>query len=138
MALIKWTPLYEPLLDIEQAFADTSLAGFNPAVDVYAKNNSLIAEIALAGIDPKNVKITVEDNVLNIEGSTVKKTEVDETNYYRKEVRSGSFHRLISLPSSVNAERSKAEYEKGMLRITMPKKDTVKATSVHIDIKDKK
>lgn len=133
MALIKWTPLYEPLLDLERSFDD--MRAFTPAIDLYEKDDTLIAEVALAGIDPKNVQIHIEDNVLNIEGSMEKKTEVDDANYYRKEVRSGSFHRVISLPATVNATGTTAEYDKGILKITMPKKEEAKAKPITINIK---
>jgi HSP20 family protein len=133
MALIKWSPLYEPFLDIERAFDD--MRSFAPAIDLYDKGDDLIAEVALAGINPEHVKLHIEDSVLNIEGSMEKKTEVDETNYYRKEVRSGAFHRVISLPTSVNGPMAKAEYEKGILKITMPKKEEIKATPITIQIK---
>ena len=135
MALIKWTPFYEPFLDMERAFGESTLAAFNPAIDLYEKDNNLIAEVALAGIDPEKVKINIEDSVLDIEGSLEKKSEIDEKNYYRKEVRAGSFHRVISLPTSVNAEGATAEYEKGILKITMPKKEEVKAKSISVHIK---
>ncbi len=133
MALIKWSPLYEPFLDIERAFED--MRSFAPAVDLYEKGDDLVAEVALAGIDPEKVKLHVEDSVLNIEGSLEKKTEVDEANYYRKEVRSGAFHRVINLPASVQGSLVKAEYEKGILKITMPKKEETKSTPITIEIK---
>ncbi len=133
MALIKWSPLYEPFLNIEQAFDD--MRAYSPAIDLYEKGDDLIAEVALAGINPEQVRLHIEDTVLNIEGSMEKKTEVDEANYYRKEVRSGAFHRVVSLPTSVNGALAKAEYEKGILRITMPKKEEAKATPITIHIK---
>lgn len=135
MALIKWTPFYEPFLDMERAFGESTLAAFNPAIDLYEKDNNLIAEVALAGIDPEKVKINIEDSVLDIEGSLEKKSEIDEKNYYRREVRSGSFHRMISLPSAVNSEKTQAEYDKGILKITMPKKDEVHSKPMKVNIK---
>src|SRR5436190_834452 len=121
MALIKWSPLFEPFLEIERAFSD--MHSFTPAVDLYEKGANVVAEIALVGINPDNVKIHIEDSILNIEGFMEKKTEVDESNYYRKEVRAGSFHRVISLPTIVDGASTKAEYEKGILKVIMPKKE---------------
>ncbi|MEK7583947.1 MAG: Hsp20/alpha crystallin family protein [Patescibacteria group bacterium] len=135
MALIKWTPFYEPFLDMERSFGEQGLASFNPAIDLYEKDNDLIAEVALAGIDPEKVKISIEDNVLDIEGSLEKKSEIDENNYYRREVRSGSFHRMISLPAAVNSEKTQAEYDKGILKITMPKKDEAHSKPIKVTIK---
>src|SRR5438552_3806745 len=125
MAIIKWTPLYEPLLDIERAFDEFApfRGGFSPAIDMYEKGDDIVVDVALAGIDPEKVQIDIEDNVLNIEGRLEQKTEVDEKNYYRKEVRAGSFHRMVSLPSNVHAASTKAEYHNGILKITMPKRE---------------
>ena len=137
MSFIKWTPLYEPFLDMEKAFNEMGMlqAASLPPIDLYEKGDQLIVDVALAGIDPSQVKINIEDNVLNIEGSVEKKSEVDETNYYRKEVRSGSFHRVIALPTAVNGSEAKAEYDKGILRIRMPKKEEVKPKKIDITIK---
>lgn len=136
MSLIKWTTLYEPFLDVERAFNDLALtSNYNPAIDLYEKDDALVVEVALAGIDPENVHVKVENNVLSLEGTTEKRSEVDEKNYYRKEVRSGSFHRVISLPTTVNSEGGQAEYEKGLLRITLPKKEEIKPKAIDITIK---
>lgn len=136
MSLIKWTPLYEPFLEVERALSDMNMnAAFNPAIDLYEKGNALVVEVALAGIDPEKVHIKVEDNVLSLEGSTERKSEIDENNYYRKEVRSGSFHRMISLPTSVNGEQTTAEYEKGLLTITLPKKEEQHPKPIDIKVK---
>ena len=136
MAIIKWTPLYEPWLDMERAFEGFSAgSAFNPACDLYEQGNALVAEVALAGIDPDKVTISIEDNMLSLEGSLERQTEVDEKNYYRREVKSGGFHRLVSLPTAVNAAETKAAYAKGILKIIMPKKEQLKPQTIKIDIK---
>lgn len=137
MSLVKWTPLYEPFLDVERALNELGSFGpaFAPALDMYEKDNAIIVELSLAGVSPNDVKISIEDNVLNIEGKAERKREVDEAQYYRKEVRTGSFHRVVSLPAAVIAADTKAEYDKGILKITMPKKEAPQPTSVEIKIK---
>lgn len=135
MAIIKWAPLYEPLYDFERLISDFHKQAFMPAVDMYEKSGAVVVEVAIAGISPENIKINIDDTILTIEGSSENRTEVDETNYYRKEVRSGSFHRLINLPYTVDANATSAEYEKGMLKITMPKIEESKTKPVQINIK---
>lgn len=136
MSLIRWTPLYEPFLDVERAFNGLAIGSVTtPAVDLYDTADSVVAEVALTGFDPENVKIQIENNILSIEGTSEKKSEVDDKNYYRKELQSGSFHRVISLPAAVNGQETTAEYDKGILRITMPKKEEVKPKAVSISIK---
>ena len=78
-----------------------------------------------------------ENNVLTIEGKSEQKTEVDEKNYYRKEVRCGSFHRSVALPTAVDASKAKAEYEEGMLKIRIPKDEKELPKSIKVDIKKK-
>jgi len=112
-----------------------NLASFSPAVDVWEDENSVYVETPLPGVNPEQVNISIENDVLTIEGSSEKKTEVEEKNYYRKEVRCGSFHRAVALPSSVKSEDAKAEYEKGILKITVPKEERVKPKKVKVEVK---
>ena len=77
----------DPFEDFDQFFDWPVLRGpigFTPAVDVWQDNNNVYIESPLAGIDPKNVSVSVENDVLTIEGKSEKKSEVDEKNYYRK------------------------------------------------------
>src|SRR3989338_11485194 len=100
MPIIKWRPMFDPFMDMDKFFEDMPMAsaGFVPALDVYQDADNVIIETPLPGVDPKDVNISVENDVLTIEGSSEKKSEVDEKNYYRKEIRSGSFHRAVALP----------------------------------------
>ncbi len=137
MAIIKWRPLFEPFEEMDK-FMDEwktpGIQGFTPAIDVYETKNDVVVETPLAGIDPKDVDISVENDVLTIRGEAKKESEVEEKNYYRKEVRSGSFFRSVALPSRVLADDAKAEYEKGVLKISIPKSSEAKAKSIPISI----
>lgn len=142
MSLIKWTPFLadSPFEGMDKMMSDlssetASQMGFSPAVDIYEDKNNMIIETQLAGIDPAKVDISIEDDVLVIEGSQEKKSEVDDKNYYRREVRYGSFHRAVALPTSVKGEEAKAEYENGVLKITVPKEERAKPKKVKIDVK---
>lgn len=111
--------------------------GFVPAVDVYEQGDTVVVETPLAGIDPNDVEISIENDVLTLEGQTTKKSEVDDKNYYRKEVRMGGFHRAVSLPVSVNAETAKAEFADGMLKVTVAKSEHAKRKSIPVEVKKK-
>lgn len=135
MAIIKWTPFADSLMD--DFFEGWSMRGhdhFIPAVDVYEDKDNVIVETPLTGIDPAQVSIEIEDNILKISGSSEKKSEVDEKNYYRREIRSGQFFRSVALPKAVDADRANAVYDKGLLKITVPKKDEAKPKSVAVKI----
>jgi HSP20 family protein len=110
-------------------------ADFTPAVDVYQDKDNVIVETPLAGVDPEKVEISVENDVLTISGSTEEKKEVKREDYYRKEVRSGSFSRSVILPMSVKADMAEAHSEKGMLKIIIPKADEVKPKRIAVKVK---
>lgn len=95
--------------------------GLVPAIDMYEDKDNVIVEAQLAGIDPDKVDISIENDILTIKGESEKKSEVDEKNYYRKEIRRGGFYRSIQLPTHVSGEKASAVAEDGVLRISVPK-----------------
>ena len=103
-----------------------------PAVDVYEDNDRVIVETPLAGVDPSKVSIEIEDNILKISGQSDHKTEVDDKNYYRKEVRYGAFYRAVALPKAVIGEKAEANYKDGVLKIAIPKADEAKPRRITI------
>ncbi|PIV10511.1 MAG: hypothetical protein COS49_00020 [Candidatus Portnoybacteria bacterium CG03_land_8_20_14_0_80_41_10] len=108
-----------------------------PAVDIYQDKNNLYLEMPLAGINPKDVQISIDDNILTIQGKTQEKKEIKEKDYLRKEIRKGSFRRAIKLPVQVKGRKAAAESMDGMIRITIPKaaKTTLSSKRVPIKIK---
>ncbi len=138
MSLIKWTPMLDPFNEFDRFFdgaTTANLSNFAPAVDIWEDKDNVYVETPLPGINPENVDISIENDVLTIEGSAEKKNEIDDKNYYRKEVRYGSFHRAIALPSSVKSDEAKAEYVKGVLKINIPKEEKAKPKKVQIEVK---
>jgi len=107
--------------------------GFTPAIDMYEDKDNIIVETQLGGIDPENVDVSIENNVLSIKGESEKKSEIDEKNYYRKEIKRGSFYRSIALPTKVDGNSAKAINEDGLLKITIPKAAEVKPKSIKIE-----
>ena len=126
MAIIKWTPFLEPCEDMEKMLSDWPAlsggqSGFMPAIDVYEDKNNVIVETQLAGIDPEKVNVSIENDVLSIKGESEKKSEVEDKNYYRKEIRRGSFYRRVALPTHVLGDEASADAVDGVLKITIPK-----------------
>ncbi|MFA6254670.1 MAG: Hsp20/alpha crystallin family protein [Patescibacteria group bacterium] len=137
MAIIKWTPFLEPFEEMEKFMTEHGNQGFAPAIDVYETKNDVVVETPLAGIDPKDVEISVENDVLTIKGEAKKESEVEEKNYYRKEIRSGSFFRSVALPTHVMPNDAKAEYNDGVLKISIPKSPEVKPKTIPISVNKK-
>lgn len=98
-----------------------------PAMDIYQDKNNLYVEIPLIGVDPKNLEISIDNNILTIQGKKEEKKEVKEKDYLRKEIKKGAFRRVVKLPIEVKGNRATAESVMGMLKITIPK--AAKATS---------
>lgn len=117
----------EPFEDMEKIFSEFSPApwggqsGFVPAVDIYEDKNNVIVETQLAGVDPDKVNISIENDVLCIKGEGEKKSEVEDKNYYRKEIRRGSFYRSVPLPAHVDGDKASAEAIDGVLKVSIPK-----------------
>jgi HSP20 family protein len=138
MALIKWSPFFSGGWDdMDRSFSDfmptvSNKQGFTPAVDMYEDKDNVIVETQLAGIDPEKVDISIENDVLCIKGEGEKISEVDDKNYYRKEIRRGSFYRSIPLPAHVVGDEASAVAEGGVLKITIPKTSEVKPKKIKI------
>ncbi|KKP89342.1 MAG: Heat shock protein Hsp20 [Parcubacteria group bacterium GW2011_GWA2_36_10] len=128
MSLIPWSPFLDTFENLENS-------NFLPAIDVYENKDNVVVEATLAGIKPANINISVKDDVFTIEGQREETSEIEEKNYYRKEVRTGSFHRSVILPASVQADASEAIFENGLLKVTLPKEERQGTKNIKIEIK---
>ena len=139
MALIKWTPYSDPFEEFEKMLTEwpgySGRQSFVPAVDLYQDNDNVYAEMPLPGVNINEVDISITNDILTVEGSKEQKTEVDDKNYYRKEVKVGSFYRSVALPASVNGDKAEAEYKNGILKVTIPKEMKVKPKKITIKSK---
>lgn len=108
-----------------------------PAIDIHQDKNNLYVEISLIGIKPENVEISIEDNILIIQGKSEDEKEIKKKDYLRKEIRKGSFRRVIELPVEVKGNKAVAESKGGVLRIVIPKvaKAISKTKKIPIEIK---
>lgn len=131
MSLIKWSPfLFEPLDDMDRMTDELRASliptgksgGLIPPVDVYETAEAIMVEAPMAGVDPKNIELSVDRGVLSIKALSERRTEVDEKTYYRKEVRHGAVFRQIPLPAPVQEDQAEATYEQGVLKIRLPKR----------------
>ena len=103
-----------------------------PAVDVSETKDSLIVKAEIPGMESKDIDVSLCGDLLTIKGEKKQKTEEKKENYHRIETRYGAFSRTIRVPVSVNSEKIKASYDNGVLKITLPKKEEVKAKQIEI------
>lgn len=108
-----------------------------PAIDFYEEGSNLIAEISLPGIDPAKINISVKDDVLRVSGNYEEKKEEKGRGYLRKEMRSGSFERTLQLPEKIQSEKIEAVYEKGILKVVLPKIEKEPEKKIEIKVKEK-
>lgn len=146
MRLVNYQPSWEMLDNMDDTFgnlpaiSNRSIKSFSPAIDIYETEKAVVVETPLAGVKVEDVNVSVERGVLTVQGNSQKEHEVDEKNYYRKEVRSGSFFRQVALPTVVAEDKVEAEFENGILKVTCPKTSTkeVKKINVKVIKKNKK
>lgn len=139
MNLIKWNPLESSLIDDEfnRFFRNWPMQASDvivPSMDMYMEDNNLVVEMPLPNLNPDKVEITINDeNVLTVKGKVEKKTEIDDKNYYRKEVKIGTFYRSVALPVAVQTDKADADYKEGVLKIVVPKTEEKKPTQIKIN-----
>lgn len=133
MSLIKWSPFFDqqPFEEMEKMLEQFQSAGMPvargssngiiPPIDMYETEDAVVVEMPMPGIDATKLDISIENGILSVKGTSERKTEVDDKNYYRKEVRHGSIFRQVALPSKVIADKTEASYENGMLKVMVPK-----------------
>jgi len=113
------------MLDTWYRWPSTSIVReglWHPTVDVYNRQNDILVELELPGLTKAEVDVSVEEDHLVVEGSRSRSTEYKEEDQYYSERVYGGFHRVVHLPTSVDADNAKASLSNGLLSITLPKK----------------
>ena len=115
-------PSFRPSLDFEPSFRfDTSFGMTAPAVDVVEKEGAFVVTAELPGLDDKNLEVEVSGDLLTIKGEKREEKEEKGKNTYLSERRYGSFQRSFGLPESIDRAKIAATFEKGVLKVTLPK-----------------
>jgi HSP20 family protein len=120
----------------ERSGEESNLTAWAPAVDIYENEHELVVKADLPDVNPKDLDIRVENNVLSIRGERNFEKKVDESNYLRVERAYGSFSRSFSLANTVNSEAIKADYHNGVLTLTIPKREEAKPKQIKVNVGD--
>ncbi len=139
MSLIRWQrprTMLSLMDDMDRLFRDLARAPWSllqgtdfewgPAVDVYETDDEVVVKASVPGVGKDNLEVNVTDEALTLHGETKSEQEVKEEGYYRREIRSGSFHRVIPWPSSVDTDSVKAKLEDGILEVRAAKTEKAK------------
>lgn len=105
-----------------------------PAVEVAESDGEVTVKMEVPGVEKDQLQLTVSDDRLTVRGEVRKESEEKRKNYYRQEIRYGTFQRAVPLPVEVDASRTKAELKNGLLRITLPKSKQPKAQEVKVAV----
>jgi len=112
-------------------------AAWTPAIDVIEKEDKFLVKVELPGVKEEDVDVSVSGDMLTISGEKKTESEVKKKGYYFSESSYGSFSRSVTMPSTVDAGKIAANYDKGVLEITLPKIAEVKPKKVVVSIKKK-
>ncbi len=138
-ALAQWNPFralerredtFEDL--VREFFGKTEGGELLPPVDVAETDTELTVKMAVPGVEKDQISISVDDHTLSVRGESRKESEEKKKNYYRQEIRYGSFARSVRLPAEVDAGKAAADLKNGMLSIRLPKTKNPKAQQIKI------
>ena len=111
------------------------MSGFKSILDLSASDKDYTITVEIPGVDQKDVKIEIINDILTIQGEKKQENEEKGKNYYRMERSYGSFQRVLSLPEDADQDGVNATFKKGVLTIAMPRKTLPKADVKQIEVK---
>jgi HSP20 family protein len=106
-----------------------------PAIDMYQTDDEIVVKASLPGVKADEVQINITGEILTLKGETRQVEEKKDKAWHMREQRWGAFERAIALPTDVVADKAKAEFENGILTITLPKAEEVKPKIISIKAK---
>jgi len=143
--LIRWDPLREvsevrSLMD--RAFDDffsrspITYDGIGSIdVNLLQTDDDIIVKASIPGVKTEDINISISGDTLTLRGEVKEGQEYKDVNYHIREMRLGSFSRTMTLPVKVDSDKAKAEFENGILCLTMPKAEEVKPKTITIKAK---
>ena len=105
-------------------------------LDVVRQGDDTVIRASMPGVKPEDIQVSIEDNVLTIKGSTAVEHQESEGTFLMRERRSGSFHRALRLPESVDPDKVEPRYNHGVLTITVPKAEAKRARQLQVQFGD--
>jgi HSP20 family protein len=143
--LTRWEPVREMMTlreAMDRLFDDafTRPVGMSgdsaiPTIDLYQDADEVVVKAALPGLKAEDVQISITADVLTLRGEFKQESEKKEVTYHIREHRQGMFERSVMLPTDVQSDKAKADFENGILTITLPKAEAVKPKTITIKAK---
>ena len=111
---------------------DLTRGAWSPNVDIFEDKDHIVLEAELPGMKPEDVNISIENNVLTIQGERNFEKKDDQGNFHRVERSYGSFTRSFTLPPTISSDSADAAFENGLLRLTLAKREEAKPRRIEI------
>ena len=125
--------LIDQTLSRTRSEADLSSSGsWSPVVDLFESEKNLILKAELPEVDQDDIELLIDDDRITLRGDRRLKEDVTEKQFHRMERSYGPFHRSLDLPIPVESDQVKAEFKKGILTVTMPKRVNEKSKQIPI------
>lgn len=125
---------FRPLANSDTSNIETSQ--WIPAVDIREEKNKFIILADLPGVDKNDVNISMENNILTIKGHRFDENKDEKNNYFCVERMKGNFYRRFTLPDTIDGSKIEAKIQKGVLEITIPKKEAAQPRLIKIQCDD--
>jgi HSP20 family protein len=119
----------------ETPFARTFNEMWSPSVDISETKDDFVVKAELPGLEAKDVNVSISGDVLTIKGEKKSEEEEKDEHYHRVERYSGSFQRVFQLPSGVKADKVEANFDKGVLKVILPKVEEAKKKQIEVKVK---
>ena len=119
----------------ETPFAKTFGETWLPSVDISETKDNFVVKAELPGLEAKDVNVSISGDVLTIKGEKKTEEEEKDEHYHCVERYSGSFQRVFQLPSGVKTDMIEATFDKGVLKVTLPKVEEARKKEIDIKVK---
>ena len=104
-----------------------------PKIDVIERDNEVVVRAEVPGVDKNDLDVSVSDNTLTIKGSTRHEEKEEKGDYYRHEISTRAYNRMVALPTDVDGTKAKASFKDGVLELTLPKTEKARRHSIKLD-----
>jgi HSP20 family protein len=147
MSMSRWTPMYPEMRDMNRVMdrlVDEMRPGrfipdfgesFVPSVDMFETTKEVVVKMSVPGMKAEDIDVHISDNMLTVKGERKVEEEVKKEDYYYQEQRYGSFSRSVTLPSTVDPNKSEAMLEDGILTLKISKSAATKAKQIRVQAK---
>lgn len=128
--------LWQRTFDLDTRNASESRSQWLPAIDIREEEDKFLISADLPGVDPKNIDISLENNVLTLKGKREEVHEEKKGSFYRMERMQGQFYRQFTLPTAVDSKHIIAKSKQGVLEVTIPKKEKTEIKKIEVKVEE--